>query len=163
MGTILSDATTIGQVIQLAVAPVFLLAGISGLLMVMTNRLARIIDRSRILQRGLKGVIDVKSKEQIDKEMYQLSKRGHFINIAINMAACSALLVCLVIITLFLSKLAGTNLSTAIALLFILCMTLLIIALWMFIMEVFIATHAMRKGLMRSEILIMDFTRRDDY
>ena len=157
----LSNATTIGQVIQLAVAPVFLLAGISGLLMVMTNRLGRIIDRSRILQHGLGRITDGDAKQQVDKEMYQLSKRGHFINIAINMATCSALLVCLVIITLFLSKLIDINFSTAIAMLFILCMSLLIVALWMFLMEVLVATRAMRKGLIRTETLIMEFARKE--
>ena len=155
MESALTNATTIGQVIQLAVAPVFLLAGISGLLAVMTNRLGRIIDRSRILQRGFHKLSEGDAKNAVNKEMTQLGRRGHFINMAINLATGSALLVCLVIISLFLSKLLSANFSTAIAVLFILCMTLLIIALCMFLLEVFVATAVMRKNLIRSEALIM--------
>ena len=162
MANVLIDVTTIGQTIQLAVAPVFLLAGISGLLTVMTNRLGRVIDRSRILERGAKNLTDPDIKAAIAKEMRQLGRRGHFINIAINMATCSALLVCVVVISLFLSKLLATNFSTTIAVLFILCMGLLIIALWMFLMEVFIATHSMRKGLTRSETFIFGLSVDDD-
>lgn len=162
MENLLPDIANIGQVIQLAVAPVFLLAGISGLLGVMTNRLGRIIDRSRILQRGIESIDDGEAEKTIKKEMHKLGKRANFINISINLATCSALVVCLVIISLFLSQLTNINFSNAIAVLFILCMTLLIIALWMFLLEVFIATHTMRKGLIRSETLILNLTRGDD-
>ena len=157
------DNVTIAQVIQIAVAPVFLLAGISALLGVMTNRLARVIDRSRILQRGMKQVSDTDSIRQIDREMAKLLKRGQLINYAIALATGSALSVCLVIMTLFLGGMVGGNFSTAIAVLFILCMGMLIIALVLFITEVFIATHSMRHGLIRTESLIMTFSRRDDH
>ena len=40
----------VGHIIQLAIAPVFLLTGVCTNLMVLTNRLARIIDRSRVLE-----------------------------------------------------------------------------------------------------------------
>ena len=162
METTFWDTSTVAQVIQIAVAPVFLLAGISGLLTVMTNRLGRIIDRSRILQRGLKQLSDTQSQALIDKEMAQLTQRGQCINHAINLATCSALLVCLVIMTLFLGGLVSINFSTLIAVLFIVCMGLLIIALSLFLIEVFIATRSMRKGLMRSESLILSLSRKTD-
>jgi len=49
------QVSSISQVIQLAVAPVFLLAGISGALMVMSNRLGRIVDRGRYLKESKKA------------------------------------------------------------------------------------------------------------
>ena len=49
--------TTIAHAIQLAVAPVFLLTGVASILSVLTNRLSRIIDRSRFLHRNLLSAI----------------------------------------------------------------------------------------------------------
>lgn len=157
------DNLAIAQVIQIAVAPVFLLAGISALLGVMTNRLGRIIDRSRILQRGLRQMKDPKTRQQIEREMNRLLRRGQLINIAIACATSSALSVCLVIITLFVGDLMAANVSTTIAVLFIICMGVLIAALVLFIAEVFLATHSMRNGLLHSEGLILNFSRRDDH
>ena len=155
MDTSLTTVSTIAQIIQIAVAPVFLLAGISGLITVMTNRLARVIDRTRILQRGRKQV-DEKEESLllVDRELEQLRRRGNFINLAINFSTFSALLVCLVIMALFLGGLLGSNFSYAVAVLFIICMAMLIASLAFFLVEVFIATRSMRKGLIRAESLI---------
>ena len=162
MENTLLDVSGIAQVIQIAVAPVFLLAGISGLLTVMTSRLARVIDRSRILQRGMSRLEEPESQALINKELKRLSQRGNFINIAINLATCSALLNCLVIMTLFLGVLVKYQIATTIAVLFIVCMAALIIALSLFLAEVFLATHAMRKGLMRTESLVLSLRWKGD-
>ena len=101
------DIDTISHVVSISVAPVFLLAGISGLLMVLTNRLGRTIDRSRSLHKTLTDQTQPQFKVAIEKEMASLVKRGRFINLAINLAAVSALMVCLVIITLFVGGLSS--------------------------------------------------------
>jgi pilus assembly protein TadC len=129
------------------VAPVFLLAGISGLLMVLTNRLGRTIDRSRSLHKTLTDQTQPQFKVAIEKEMASLVKRGRFINLAINLAAVSALMVCLVIITLFVGGLSTYNVALAVASLFIFCMTLLSAAFSCFLVEGFIATRTLRSTL----------------
>jgi uncharacterized iron-regulated membrane protein len=102
---------TIAHVIEISVAPVFLLAGISGLLMVLTNRLGRTIDRSRSLQKASESQLLSAHRVAIDNEMASLLKRSRFINLSISLATASALLVCLVIITLFLGSLISFNVA----------------------------------------------------
>lgn len=156
--------SSISETITVAVAPVFLLAGISALLGVMTNRLGRIIDRSRILQRGLRDLAgsDAELEHMINKEMLLLLRRGHYINYAINLATGSALLVCIVIMALFLSGLIQVELSGTIAILFIVCMGMLVVSLSLFLVEVFLATRSMRDSLIRSEFVILSLNRKSD-
>lgn len=158
------DLISISETIKIAVAPVFLLAGISALLGVMTSRLGRIIDRSRILQRGLRDISgnDDELEEVIGKEIQMLLVRGQYTNYAINLAASSALLVCIVIIALFFSGLVEVNLSGTIAVLFIVCMGVLAMSLSSFLVEVFLATRSMRDSLIRSEFAILSLTRKTD-
>jgi len=148
--TNLSIATTI----QIAVAPVFLLAGISGLLMVMTNRLGRIIDRTRAL-RVSNRVISEEQRRFVDNELFALEKRGRYINFAIASASTSALSVCLVIFTLFMSQFVHVEMGEVVAVLFMICMIALISALILFLGEVFVAARTMRNGLANVEKFLM--------
>lgn len=138
---------SISHVISISVAPVFLLAGISGLLMVLTNRLGRTIDRSRSLQATLTDQTQPQHKVAIEKEMSSLVNRSRFINLAINLATVSALMVCLVIITLFVGSLSTYNVALVVASLFIFCMALLSASLSCFLVEIFIATRTLRSTL----------------
>ncbi|MCP4487966.1 MAG: DUF2721 domain-containing protein [Gammaproteobacteria bacterium] len=142
---------TIAHVIDISVAPVFLLAGISGLLMVLTNRLARTIDRSRSLQATINRQLLPEHRTAIDHEMASLLKRSRYINLAINFATVSALLVCCVIITLFLGNLISANVAIVVASLFIVCMIILVAAFSCFLAEVFIASRSLRNTLVSTE------------
>ncbi len=141
---------TIAHVIEISVAPVFLLAGISGLLMVLTNRLARTIDRSRSLQVATAKQLLPEHKASIDSEMASLLKRSRFINLSIGLATASALLVCLVIIMLFLGSLTSINVAQIVASLFIVCMVVLSAAFSCFLAEVFIASRTLRASLVNA-------------
>ncbi len=132
-------------------APVFLLAGISGLLMVLTNRLARTIDRSRSLQLAELALLLPDQKVAIESEMASLLKRSRFINLSISLATCSALLVCLVIIMLFLGNLIIINVAQVVASLFIVCMVVLSAAFSCFLAEVVIAARTLRASLTSME------------
>ena len=140
----------IALVIQLAVAPVFLLTGIAGFLSVLSNRLGRITDRARILERRLLNSTGEHQKEQHStqhKELRSLWKRVKMINSAIRLCTTSALLVSMVVIVLFLADILRLNLSSVVALLFILAMLLLVIGLIFFLREVTSATTTMRMGM----------------
>ncbi len=144
------NINTIAQVIEVSVAPVFLLAGISGLLMVLTNRLGRTIDRSRSVQAAITSQELPEHKAAFDREMASLLKRSRFINLAIYLATVSALLVCLVIIALFLGSLTQINFAKIVASLFIVCMIILSAAFTCFLTEVFIATRRLRETLVNT-------------
>lgn len=131
----------VGHIIQLAIAPVFLLTGVGTNLSVLTNRLGRIIDRSRVLEDRMHrdGMID-----QIDRdEINVLYQRGHLINRAITLSTACGLLVCLVIATLFIGDALGLGFGKFIAALFVLAMLSLVSSFYFFMREIFIATKTL--------------------
>jgi hypothetical protein len=139
------DVAIIAHVIQLAVAPVFLLAGIGALLNVMTNRLGRVIDRARRLE-SLWDQLNERGHELARIELKVLDRRGRWASWAINLCTFAALLVCAVVATLFVDAFLGTNLKWFVGALFIGAMLVLIGGLTAFLAEVYLATHMLRIG-----------------
>ena len=144
----------IAVVIQLSVAPVFLLAGIAGMLNVLSIRLGRIVDRARIVEARLMAEPQSGHTSTLQEETTGLWKRIRLVNWSLRLFVCAALLVCLVIVTLFLAELARMNLSDAIAAQFICAMTLMIGGLLLFLFEVSVSTSRIRRGIV--EILVTD-------
>jgi hypothetical protein len=141
----LSRLTETGHAIQLAVAPVFLLSGVSAMLAVLTNRLARIIDRGRQLEAGLPRTAP-ETAPAIRDELSVLSQRARLINWAISLCTVCALLICAVIISLFLGPFLQLDLSAVVAWIFIGAMVALCSALVSFLREIFVATRHLRIG-----------------
>jgi len=134
-----ASITTVAHVIQLAVAPVFLLTGVGAILAVLINRLGRVVDRFRVLEQGLP---DARRREKTayQKEMTRLSRRARLIQRAITLCTLGALLVCTVIATLFIGAVTNVDLSHTIAALFIGAMLALIAGLLIFLREISLAT-----------------------
>ena len=132
----------ISHIIQLAIAPVFLLTGVGTKLSVLTNRLARIIDRSRVLEDRLQasGNVDV---TDASVELETLYQRGHLINRAITLSTACGLFVCVVIAALFIGDALNLKLAKLIALLFVLGMFSLIGSFVYLLREIFVATTTM--------------------
>jgi len=126
----------IGHVIQLAIAPVFLLTGVCTMLMVLTNRLARIIDRSRTLEDRL----DIAFHEAYMSELDVLHKRWRLINFAIALSTACGLVICLVIAMLFLGDTTNLPLDRYIAGLFVVGMITLIGSFVYLLREIFVST-----------------------
>jgi uncharacterized membrane protein YkgB len=132
--------TDIGHVIQLAIAPVFLLTGVCTNLMVLTNRLARIIDRSRVLEDRL----DIAYQDAYMDELDVLYRRWHLINYAIALSTACGLLICLVIALLFLGDTTNVALDQYIAGLFVIGMLCLIGSFVYLLVEIFVASKTLR-------------------
>ncbi|MFY8301093.1 DUF2721 domain-containing protein [Pseudoalteromonas sp. SS15] len=143
---------TIAKVIQTAVAPVFLITGIAATLGVLSNRLARITDRARLLDRKLNNNQDDSLASSLTQEMRALLKRSRCIHIAFSMSVLSALLVCAVVMMMFISHLYTMPLSVTISSCFIGAMILLIGAFLALLAEVFLATRSMRRGMIFKDI-----------
>ena len=139
----LSMPTDIAQIIQLAIAPVFLLAGIGAMLNVMTNRLARVVDRWRAVEKLLAGD-SAEDRQRHVMELAAIDKRMVRINRAVTLSTLAALLICLVIVTLFGGELAGMDVSTVVSVLFVASMGVLIAALVYFLGEISVATRTLR-------------------
>ncbi|MFO1310688.1 MAG: DUF2721 domain-containing protein [Burkholderiales bacterium] len=126
--------------IQLAIAPVFLLTGIAALLGVMATRLARVIDRARWLEAGWAD-FDATARTAARKELGVLEQRRHVCSWSINLCTVSALLICIVIVTLFMEEFFAKSLKWLAGGLFVLAMLGLILGLACFLREVYLATH----------------------
>ena len=139
-------AVNIGDVapaIQLALAPVFLLTGVAGILNVMAGRLARIIDRGRQLTEHALPE-HLQDEAVIKLELQSLERRRHLASAAITACTLSALLVCTVIVVLFLEVLLQAELRWLVGMLFTGSTLALVVGLAYFLREVHLATQTVR-------------------
>ncbi|MCT7444968.1 DUF2721 domain-containing protein [Aliarcobacter cryaerophilus] len=141
----LNEINSISSMIQLSVAPVFLLAGVAGLLNVFTGRLVRIIDKVDKLdkfesEKKEQNKIDDELRDMIKSRRDFLTMRMNNTNRAIFFGTTTGLLIALVIITIFLSSFFHFEHTFLIAILFILAMSCLVVSLILFLRELFYTT-----------------------
>jgi hypothetical protein len=137
--------STVAQVIQLAVAPVFLLSGVGIMLTVLTGRLARVVERAREVEAAAKSAAATEYPAH-QRQLLVLARRARLMNRAITLCTICALLVALVVVTLFVGAFVQFKLATVIALMFIVAMLSFIAALLCFLREVFLAIASLRIG-----------------
>ena len=133
----------ISHVIQLAIAPVFLLTAIATILNVLTGRLGRAVDRRRVLAAAipnLDGDISTLAKQELFYEM----RRINLIYVAISMAVFAALLVAALISLAFIDPFVQLDFTKLIAVLFILAMVALVASLAILLREIFYAVNSPR-------------------
>jgi hypothetical protein len=130
-------------VLQTAIGPVILISGVGLLLLTMTNRLGRVIDRSRILHLDLRKAPEAE-RPQIRAQLEILSRRAGLIRLAIALASFSVLLASILVIVLFLTALLQLEDAWLITALFIGCMLALIGSLIAFIRDVNLSLVALR-------------------
>jgi hypothetical protein len=135
----------VAHAIQLAVAPVFLLSGIGAILVVMTNRLGRIIDRARVLEDRFENARP-ELLASLRADLAILSRRAKLISLAITLCTTTALLVCTVIAMMFLSASLQFDATIPVVLLFIGAMLTFFLGLLWFLREIYVATVSLRIG-----------------
>jgi|ERR1043165_617888 hypothetical protein len=140
MDLLSGNISDIAKAIQLALGPVFLLTGVSGMLNVMSGRLSRIIDRGRALSEHLETISPPMSEVEVSAELKMLEQRRHFTSYAITMCTIAALLVCLVIVALFLEVMFSVPLNWIIGALFTLGTLALVGGLTFFLREVHLSS-----------------------
>jgi hypothetical protein len=142
-----ADLNTVSHVIQLSVAPVFLLTGIAGLLGVTANRLARIVDRARTVE-PIALAAQGSEREHREQELATLARRARLIYRAIALQVIAALLVCAVIVGLFVTAYYAwtPDLTRLLAAVFAAAVLALILGLLTFLREVYLATQTLRIG-----------------
>jgi hypothetical protein len=141
------DLERVANVIQIAVTPVFMLVGISGFLAVLIARHGRTVDRSRALQKIQAMSSDQESLGSIRMEQARLTRRMSLSHFAISMATFSAIIVCMVVATLFIGNLFALKVALLVSALFIFCMILLSLAFSAFLSEVLVCTYTMQSAL----------------
>lgn len=133
----------VAQIIQLAVAPVFLLAGIGAFLNVCAGRLSRIVDRARAIEPLILGSRGAEHVRMV-VEIRALDRRMRLVSWAIFLSVLSALLICALIILLFAASLAGAHFGTAVALLFIAAMVAIGAGFAIFLVETRLGSRSVR-------------------
>ena len=130
----------IAHVIQLAIAPVFLLTAVGTLLSVLSGRLGRSVDRRRVLVAAMPELAGGPA-EKARGELAFVQQRIRIIYAAIALAVGCALLICLLIAIAFIDALMTYNLSRVIAVLFVLGMLALIGSLALFLREIYLGVN----------------------
>jgi hypothetical protein len=126
------------QVIQLAIAPVFLLSSLGTFLGVLSARLGRIVDRARQLMD--RALADETTRAYVDVELIRLTRRRRYVNTAIASATVAALSICTLIATAFIGSLAEISIGAPVATLFIVAMGAFVVAWVSFLREVLLAS-----------------------
>ena len=130
-------------VLQVAIGPVILISGVGLLLLTLTNRFARAVDRSRQLGRELREMVGLE-RHRLASQVDNLYRRARLIRLSITMAAVSVLLAAIMIIVLFLTALLRLEMVLAISVLFIGCMASLIVSLSAFIFDIHLSLVALK-------------------
>ncbi|MCG5536120.1 DUF2721 domain-containing protein [Ectothiorhodospira mobilis] len=133
----------ISQVIQMSVAPVFLLVGVAGFVNAFVARLSRVVDRRRHLA-GLLRAPDPEREALMLEEVAILDRRARLVHIGITLSITTALLVCLTIITVFLEFFLEMAQPQLVGGFFVLAMLCLVGSLVAFLREVFLAIRSLK-------------------
>jgi Na+/melibiose symporter-like transporter len=129
--------------LQVAIGPVILISGVGLLLLSLTNRFGRAVDRSRQLIREMREA-DETNRPRLADQVAILFRRARLIQISIILATVSVLFAAMLIITLFFMALLKSELAVLISLLFICCLTSLIVSLFAFIMDIHLSLKALK-------------------
>ena len=130
-------------VIQLAVAPVFLLTAIGTVIAALNIRLGRAVDRRRDLESMLATMTE-EERLSAREELAVIARRIRFVYYAITAAVTSGLFVCLLIAGAFIGAFVQVRLSYTIGAMFVFAMLALIASLLLFLREIFLAVSTPR-------------------
>lgn len=141
------NPSTLSDSIQLAVAPVFLLTAVAGMIGALTHRLARVIDRARVLHKELLDEhLKQSIKDSYNQELKNIATRGRFINVSMIFLVLCAIMIGLTILELFFAETSGGRLMVSVFVLytFVAGIGSFILALISLLIEVLIASYSIR-------------------
>lgn len=139
----MTPLSEIVPVLQVAIGPVILISGVGLLLLTMTNRLGRAIDRARQLAQQLTQTAAA-HREPVLAQVAIIYRRARVLRFTITLAALSVLLAAVLIVTLFLTALCKWDNGLFVSLLFIACMSSLVASLVAFIYDIHLSLVALR-------------------
>ncbi|HEU5396019.1 MAG TPA: DUF2721 domain-containing protein [Verrucomicrobiae bacterium] len=138
-----TQLTELLPVLQISVGPVILISGVGLLLLSMTNRFGRAVDRSRQLMREMRDAGEG-DRRHLAEQVEVLYRRARLIQTSIIFSALSVLFAAVMIIILFFTALLKWDWTLLISVLFIACLASLIVSLLVFLVEIRLSLHALR-------------------
>lgn len=136
-----ADLETVIGVLQVSLAPAFLLAAIASLLNVYTTRLGRIVDRARELRDKLATSGDQEFYAPIRAELQQIRRRKKLIRLSLLMTIGAAVVICLMVGILFIMGLTSFSRADVVIAMFAIAMGLIAVSLCALLAETGIATY----------------------
>lgn len=130
-------------VLQVSIGPVILISGVGLLLLSLTNRFGRAVDRSRQLIRELREA-DGEGRARLGGQVEILYRRARLIQVSIILQTISVLFAALLIITLFFTALVKWNSAVFISVLFMCCLASLLVSLITFMMDIRLSLKALK-------------------
>ncbi len=125
------------EVIQAAIAPVVLISGVGLLLLTLSGRLGRIVDRTRIVASERNQANGGDQRRHLEQQLAILGHRARLVRLALALSACSVAVSGLLITLLFLGLLLEWNVTVACAVLFVSALLCLVMAMFVFVRELF--------------------------
>lgn len=141
-----TDLDTVTHGIQLAVAPVFLLTAVAAMIGTVAGRLARIIDRARLLEDRIEAAPAGALMTSAYAELKQLRLRGSLVNICIALLTFCAILIGLTIVALFLGETTELQILRIATVFFLSGVACFLLALLCFLTETLLATRILNFG-----------------
>jgi CBS domain containing-hemolysin-like protein len=140
--------TELIPVLQIAIAPVILISGVGLLLLSLTNRFGRAVDRTREIHHEMRQAATA-DRPRLAYQVEVIYRRARLIQFSIVMGALSALFAAILILALFLAALMKWESSVVISLIFICCLVSLVVSLITFIMDIRLSLKALKLELTR--------------
>ncbi|MEY3775968.1 MAG: hypothetical protein RLZZ129_2748 [Verrucomicrobiota bacterium] len=130
-------------IIQLAITPVILISGVGALMLTLTNRMARIVDRTRVLAVQVQAATG-DDRRHLENQLTIMWRRAKLIRMAVTFAGLSMLVACVLVIAIFAAALLETDLTGSLKVLFTASILLLIAALGAFLRDIYVSLHALK-------------------
>lgn len=140
---VLPEPIDVLRIIQAAVAPVVLISGVGLLLLTLSARLGRIVDRTRIVA-AERRVATPPQRGWFDTQIAILEHRARLIRLALALSATSVGVIGILIAVLFLGLLLGWSVTIACTLLFVTALLCLVVAMFVFVRELFQSLTALK-------------------
>ena len=131
-------------ILQLAIGPVIVISGVGLVLLSMTNRFGRVIDRLRSLAETIRSGVSMQEMKSLKQQIEILMRRTKILRVAIAFASVSLVLAAFLVISLFLAELLDLQAAKILVMLFVLCMSCLIVSLLFFIADINVSLSALK-------------------
>lgn len=145
-----AGSNSLVSIIQLSISPVILISGVGALTITMTNRMGRIVDRTRSLA-GQARVATGEDRRHLGSQLDIMWRRARLIRLAVTFAGCSMLTACVLILALFFIAFLGRQPGLSVVAVFVTSVVFLIASLIAFLRDIFVSLHAVQLEVERAQ------------
>jgi hypothetical protein len=147
----MESLTSLLPIIQLAITPVILISGMGALMITLTNRMARVVDRTRKVAEAVPAA-DAAERRHLEDQLTIMWNRALMIRRAVTFSGLSMLLSCLQVVALFAAAMFGWKMNAVILALFAASILLLTASLVEFLRDIFESLNALKLQVERARV-----------